>query len=104
MVEVISVSDSIAIARSEPDPESFKELAAKGFRSVVNLQLSDEKQKIPEEIERQLASEAGLNYAHVPVSAQNLNEQMIDKFREEIERLPKPVLAHCAARGQERQR
>lgn len=97
MGDVISVNDELAIAKFEPDVESFKEIAAKGFRSVVNLQPRDEKQKISEELKKRLAEQAGLAYCHAPISSQALNDRAVDRFRDAIEQLPKPVLIHCAS-------
>lgn len=40
---------------------------------------------------------AGLTYLHHPVDGEKLSEKVVDSFREKAERLPGPVLVHCAS-------
>ncbi|CFX41687.1 conserved protein of unknown function [Candidatus Filomicrobium marinum] len=97
MQNLITINKDFAVAKSEPHPEQLKEFAADGFRSIVNLQPKEEKQKIPEDVERRLAKEAGLTYRHIAVSRNELDSQVVEKFRQEVETLPKPVVVHCAS-------
>lgn len=97
MENIISINDDFAVAKAEPSPDQLKEFAADGFRSIVNLQPKEEKQMVPEDVERRLAEEAGLTYRHIAVSGNELDSQVVEKFRQEAGSLPKPVLVHCAS-------
>jgi uncharacterized protein (TIGR01244 family) len=45
--------------------------------------------------ERKLVEQAGLEYVHIPVSGKDLKPELVDRFRQELQRLPSPVFVHC---------
>lgn len=94
---IVSINDRLAVARFEPDERSFERIAAEGFRSVVNLQTAEEKQKVGAQREGELARAAKLDYRHIGVSKDNMDHALVDRFRTEIAGLPAPVLVHCAS-------
>ncbi len=95
--DIKKINDDISVAAFDPDEKSFKEFASKGFRSVINLQTADEEQNIGHEEEEQLANDNNLKYCHIGVSKENLSNEMVDRFRHELESLPKPVVVHCTS-------
>lgn len=96
MENTIRMGDDYVIAKFEPTLETFDRMATEGFRSVVSVQTMDEDQKLPIEDERRAAEEAGLAFHHEPVSGESLDDATVDRFREALERLPRPILLHCA--------
>jgi len=93
--EIKKVNDEISVAAFDPNENSFKTFADKGFKSVINLQTEDEDQNVSQEKEKELAKDNNLKYRHIGVSKDNLSEAMVDDFRQELESLPKPILVHC---------
>ncbi|HEA31186.1 MAG TPA: MBL fold metallo-hydrolase [Leeuwenhoekiella sp.] len=93
--EIKKVNDEISVAAFDPDENSFKTFADKGFKSVINLQTDEEEQNVPPEKEEELAKDNNLEYRHIGVSEDNLSEAMVDDFRHELENLPKPIVVHC---------
>jgi uncharacterized protein (TIGR01244 family) len=83
---------------AQPTEEQLRELREQGFRSVVNLRTEgEENQPLAPAAEGAKAREAGLEYLHLPVSMQRMQPELVDRFREELPRLPKPVYIHCGA-------
>lgn len=97
MENIVEIADGIFIARFEPDRREFSEIAEEGFRSLVSLQTEEEDQRVSPDKERRLAEEAGLAFYHQPVSKSGLSDEVVDRFRAEFEKLPKPVLLHCSS-------
>lgn len=93
--EIKKVNDEISVAAFDPDENSFKNFAEKGFKSVINLQTEKEEQNVSTEKEEKLGKENNLTYRHIGISKDNLSEAMVDNFRQELETLPKPILIHC---------
>ncbi|MCB1993240.1 MAG: protein tyrosine phosphatase family protein [Geminicoccaceae bacterium] len=97
MDEVIRLNEDYAVASSEPARRTFDRIAAEGFRSVVSFQTREEEQKLPIEDEREAAAQAGLAFLHQPVSGDSLDDETVDRFRDALGGLPKPVLLHCSS-------
>ena len=97
MENVLNITDDLAVARFEPEPDGFGRIADEGFRSLVSLQTKGEDQKLKPDAERRLVEKAGLTFYHQDVSGDSLSDEAVDRFRAELERLPRPVLLHCAS-------
>lgn len=93
--EIKKVNDEISVAAFDPDENSFKTFAEKGFKSVINLQTDAEAQNVSSETEKTLAKNNNLNYRQIEVSEDKLSEAMVDNFRQELKNLPKPLVIHC---------
>jgi uncharacterized protein (TIGR01244 family) len=93
----IQMGDDYVIAKFEPARETFNRMAAEGFRSVVSVQTEHEEQKLRIEDERRAAEAVGLAFYHQPVSGDTLDDEVVDRFREAIGRLPRPILLHCTS-------
>ena len=97
MDEVIRLDENYAVATSEPTRETFHDIAADGFRSVVSFQTQGEEQKLRIDEERRAADQAGLAFYHQAVSGESLDDEVVDRFRTAVSDLPKPVLLHCSS-------
>lgn len=71
-------------------------LAKKGIKTVVNLRLADEGEaELPPEAEA-AARELGMNFAHIPVGAETMNDALAGKIHETLAEARKegPVFVH----------
>jgi uncharacterized protein (TIGR01244 family) len=78
-------------------PEAMAEVAAAGFRSVVNNRPDFEggaDQPTSAQIEA-AATAAGLAYAHLPVQGGYQSPEEIAQFADLLAELPRPLLAFC---------
>lgn len=78
-------------------PEAMAELAAAGFKSVVNNRPDFEHgpdQPTSAQIEA-AAKAAGLQYRHLPVDGGWQSPEQIAQFKALLEELPRPLLAFC---------
>lgn len=96
MSDIKKVSDEFS-AGGQPTPETLKQLADEGYKSVVNLRSLDEAGAL--EDEQQQAEAAGLHYVNVPLKPTEANEGLTAKVLSELEKLPTPVYFHCGAGG-----
>ncbi|TXK76271.1 beta-lactamase hydrolase domain-containing protein [Mesonia sp. K4-1] len=94
-MNIKKINDNISVATFDPNENSFKTFADKGFKSVINLQTEDEEQNVSSKKEETLANDNNLNYKHFGVSKDNLSQSMVDNFRQELESLPTPIVVHC---------
>lgn len=74
-------------------PEQIQQVAAQGFRSILNLRSHNETGVLPNEAEQ--VNSTGLDYAQVPISPTDLEADSLDKALHTLNHLPKPVLIHC---------
>jgi uncharacterized protein (TIGR01244 family) len=84
-------------AGGQPDAAQIQQLAAQGFKSIVNLRSPDETGVLSDE--QQQAEAAGLNYVNVPLSPNQANDDLTAKVLQELENLPTPIFFHCGAGG-----
>ncbi|MBC6431293.1 phosphatase [Nostoc sp. HG1] len=96
MSDVKKVSDEFS-AGGQPTPETLKQLADQGYKSVVNLRSPDEAGVLADE--QQQAKAAGLEYVNVPLKSTSANDNLTAKVLSELEELPTPVYFHCGAGG-----
>ena len=92
MQNEIRVNDQLTVA-GQPLAEEFRQIAQRGFKSVLNLRSSDEEGFL--KVEPQRVEEAGLRYAHIPVKASSINDDLTHRVLQEIRQTPKPALIHC---------
>jgi uncharacterized protein (TIGR01244 family) len=96
MSDIKKVSDEFS-AGGQPTPETLKQLAKEGYKSVVNLRSPDETGVLADE--QQQAQAAGLEYVNVPISSTQASDDSTAKVLFELEKLPTPVYFHCGAGG-----
>jgi uncharacterized protein (TIGR01244 family) len=77
-------------------PEAIAELHDRGYKSVFNLQLRDER-NANVDAEAEAAKKAGVAFVHVPFTPTNPDNASVDKFLTEIARPEnQPAFIHCA--------
>lgn len=98
MTRVIELDPDHAVAPDPPHAEDLDFLRQRGFRSVVNLRaLGEQDEALSPEREGEEAERRGLAYLHFPVRPDELGPAKVREFRSRLERLPKPVVIHCAS-------
>lgn len=78
--------------------EDFAELARRGYRAVLNNRPDGEAGDpyLTAKEASALAARHGLAYVHMPVRGADLSEdEVIEQFRQIVDSLPKPIVAHC---------
>lgn len=89
------VDDRLATA-GQPSEEQLLEVAAAGYRTVVNLGLLDPRYCLPDEAG--LVSSLGLGYRHIPVQFDAPRREDFDAFVTVMdEHCQEPTFVHCAA-------
>lgn len=96
MSDIKKVSDEFS-AGGQPTPETLKQLADEGYKSVVNLRSLDEAGVLADE--QQQAEAVGLEYVNVPLQSNSADSELTAKVLFEVEQLPTPVYFHCGAGG-----
>ena len=80
----------------QPMVDEFQQLQEQGFKSIINFRHDGEDhQPISPRAEGELVERMGMVYFNVPVSLGSLTPSLVDDFRAGLEKLPKPVFAHC---------
>lgn len=94
MIETKTLADGISVA-AQVRPEDLETLAAR-FRTIVNNRPNGEEAGQPSsaEIEAE-ARRVGLQYAFIPITPGQLNQQAIIGFSEVLSSAPAPILAFC---------
>jgi uncharacterized protein (TIGR01244 family) len=95
MEERIEINDQITVG-SQPSKDDIERLAKQGFKSVFNLRAFDEdEQPMQPDEEGQEVKGCGMEYHHLSVVPDEMDEETVDQFREEMDRAPKPAFVHC---------
>lgn len=98
MQDYIRIDNYFAIGMGHPDAEALAALRDHGFRAVVNLRTHEEQnQPLNPDQEGAAVRQLGMDYLHIPVSVQAMGPALVDRFREQIAHLPKPIYIHCAS-------
>lgn len=95
MSDVMKINDEVSVG-GQPDRDDLDQFAKQGFKSVVNFRAEEEEVgQLEPDAEEAVCKAAGMAYLHVPVSMDSMGPEVVDRFRAEYEKLPKPVFAHC---------
>ncbi|MGL5195779.1 MAG: beta-lactamase hydrolase domain-containing protein, partial [Chroococcales cyanobacterium] len=87
-----TVTDTLAIG-SDSDVQSLENLAATGYKTVIDLCPSAEGTQLNQETVKGV----GLEYVSVPVSMQTLNDETLTAFKTALQTAEKPVYTRCAS-------
>lgn len=96
LLPIRALNDEVSVA-PQMDPSQVAQIAAAGFRSVVNNRPDFEHgpdQPASNEIEAAVRA-AGLEYRHLPVAGGYQTPEQIAAMAELLAELPKPVLMFC---------
>lgn len=82
-------------ASGQPQPGQWRQLAAAGLRSVLNLRPACE---LPGRDEAKEVSDAGMDYAQLPIAdAASLDREAARGLDRILRQMPAPLLVHCAS-------
>jgi uncharacterized protein (TIGR01244 family) len=96
MAQIVRLEEDIFVAHQLVEAD-FAELAARGFRSVVNNRPDGEAPgQLPNRQAEALARRHGLEFHHLPVTGANItDEDVVDAFAQLLDGLPGPILCYC---------
>jgi uncharacterized protein (TIGR01244 family) len=78
------------------DRSDIEALARAGVRTIVNNQPDGEDPgQLGAAEARRIAETLGLDYRHIPITAQSLSRADVDAFAAALREAPAPVVAHC---------
>lgn len=92
MDNTINLSPEFAIA-GQISPDQLHQAKEAGYQTVLNLRMPGEQGFVDNQ---NAAREAGLHYAHIPVSPTEMS-QVADHVVNELDEVPKPALVHCGS-------
>lgn len=80
----------------QPEIEDIEALAAAGYRSIIGNRPDGEAQDQPSWTAlKAAAAKFGMEAVHIPVVASRISRDDIERFRQALETLPKPIAAFC---------
>jgi uncharacterized protein (TIGR01244 family) len=92
---MLKINEEITVG-PQPSESELAKLKDEGFKTVANFRTEgEEDQPISPQEEGEIVRGLELNYLHVPVSMKEMKPEQVDQFREEYEKLPKPIYGHC---------
>ena len=93
---MIRYIDSDYAVAGQLAPEHMKQLADAGFRCVIHNRPDGEEAGQPGAAQMQAAAEAaGLQYLYLPVGAAYPVDAAAVTLKQELAKLPRPILAYC---------
>ncbi len=95
MTTPVHISGNLAVG-AQVSQEDIDRLKREGYRTIVNFREAGERdQALSPDEEGERVRAAGLNYVHLPVSGSSPSPQQVQRYRDELQRAPGPVYAHC---------
>ena len=89
------INDRLSVSK-QPDLDDFNSFNEAGFTTLINNRPDGEDHDQPgTAAEQSAAKDAGLNYAHIPVTGASITEADIRQFQNVLRESDGPVLAHC---------
>ena len=93
--QIKTLSETLSIC-PQLQPGDLADIAALGFRSVINARPDSEEGGQPSSDDIQhAATVAGLQYAHIPVTPNQIKESDVKAFAKQLRALPTPILGFC---------
>jgi uncharacterized protein (TIGR01244 family) len=95
MADIRRIDDRISVA-PQIFPQELSEIAALGFKGVVNNRPDDEEPGQPSDADmRAAAAAAGLSYTSIPITHAGFSHPQIDAMVQALDAADGPVLAYC---------
>jgi sulfide:quinone oxidoreductase len=98
MVKIVHLEPDVAAAPQLTEAD-FADIAARGFRSVVNIRPDGEApDQLPNAHAKRTAERHGLGFRHLPVMSVNVtDDDVVDDFARLMDDLPGPILFYCGS-------
>lgn len=94
MINFLEISDQIATS-GQPSVVEFEQIAAKGYKTVINLAMATSDNAIPEEGD--IVTGLGMSYVHIPVRWEQPKVEQFELFAAAMQsRDGEKVWVHCA--------
>lgn len=94
-MDIRKITDDIAVA-PQINAGDVKDIAASGYRTIMNNRPDGEAMGQPENAEIEAAAKAaGLNYVYLPVVSGRMTEEDVANFGKVLKEAEGPVLAFC---------
>ena len=95
-MQIAKVSDNFS-ATGQIQPADMAEIAAQGFKTVINNRPDGEggAEQPSSDACRAAAEAAGLTYHYIPMTPQSMSVELLGDFHRAVTDSPQPVLAHC---------
>lgn len=96
MNPITRITPDFAVTGELQEPD-FAEIAAQGFKAVINNRPDGEAPGQPTAREQEeIARKHGLDYAHVPATTQTIfTDEVVSAMEKALNSVEGPVLAHC---------
>lgn len=95
MQDTMKINDDVTVG-AQPTEDELRRLDEQGYKSVINFRTEGEDdQPLSPDAEGKQVKAQGLDYLHVPVAMGSMENELVDRFRQQYVALPKPVFAHC---------
>ncbi|HCB76690.1 TIGR01244 family sulfur transferase [Sphingomonas yantingensis] len=95
MPDIRRIDDQVSVA-PQLFPEELADIAALGFKAVVNNRPDDEEPGQPSDADMRAAAEAaGLAYTSIPITHAGFSHPQIDAMADALRSADGPVLAYC---------
>ncbi len=96
MWDRIELSQHVKVGRMPPGERELDALRRDDVRAIVDLRTHDETigHAAPPAVEATRTRARGMDYIHVPVSAESVDKTDLDRVGEALRHAPKPVLIH----------
>jgi len=92
------LTEILLVGTDQPSAADLQGFEMEGIKSVIDLRREDEpNQALPPAAEAEAARRFGLNYKHIPVGTDRIDEDTLDRVHSELARLPEPIYVHCAS-------
>jgi protein tyrosine phosphatase (PTP) superfamily phosphohydrolase (DUF442 family) len=85
------INDELAIA-APLTPQQFQQIAAEGFKSILNLRSLD---KFELHHEQQHVECLGLCYVNLAIDSDIISTEIVVRVLRQMDELPKPILVYC---------
>ncbi len=94
----IELSQHVKVGRTPPGERELDALRKEGLRAIIDLRTHDETagNSAPPAVEATRVRARGIDYIHVPVSAESVDKTDLDRVGEALKHGPKPLLIHDA--------
>jgi protein tyrosine phosphatase (PTP) superfamily phosphohydrolase (DUF442 family) len=97
VINYFPIADDIGTA-GQPTPEQFALVKAAKYSAVINLAVPQSTNALPNE--KQIVTDLGMSYRHIPVPWDAPNASHVKEFFETMDKLTQQadsILVHCAA-------